>query len=71
MISEGDKYRAELLKILGCSLATPLGILILNIANPDFWKLSWNLILYIIISFVSFYCAIIVLRRGLHMVDED
>ena len=71
MITEGNKFRAELLKIVGLSLTTPAGKLVLSIPDVEFWKLTWNLILFIAISFILLYCAIIVLSRALYMIDRE
>ena len=70
MLKEENKYFAEILKIAGFALMTPLGKIVLNISEIDLFKLNIFFFVNLLISLVLFYFGIIFLIRGLEEVTE-
>jgi len=67
MASDGNKYRAELLKIVGFSFMAPLGKVILNIPDYTYEDINLKFFIFCLLSLVLLYIGIIVLRRGIYM----
>jgi hypothetical protein len=70
MTTDGNKYKAELLKIVGFSLITPLGKIILNIPDYTYEDINLKFFIFCLLSLVLLYIGIIVLNRGIYM-NED
>ena len=66
----GDEYRAEVFKLAGFSLFSPIGKIVLSI--PDLGLSSFNLQFYIflILSFICLYFAIILIDKGCKIADR-
>ena len=71
MITEENKYRAEIFKIAGFSLMTPFGKLVLSIPDFKLEGLNFPFVVFAIITFLSFFFGIILLSRGLDMVIKE
>ena len=65
MANEKDKYKADVLKIIGLAFMTPFGMLILKILDEAKLCLDVNHIVVLLISILLLYFGIIIVNRGM------
>ena len=63
------EYRAEIMKISGFGLMTPIGSLIVNIVNDNITIFSMRTFLALIFSIFLFYMGGIIIVRGLEIIE--
>ena len=69
MITESQKYRANLFQILGLILMTPFGILVSKFFNIELIPINFHSISALLISLFLLYLGIIVILRGLEIIE--
>lgn len=71
MVTESEKYRAQLLQILGLSFMAPTGKLYLNIPEIEITDLNLKFLAYITVSLLLVYLGIICIVRGIEILEGD
>ena len=69
MITPGE-YKAEVFKIAGFALMTPIGRLILEFPNIKLTSLNIQFFFYVLIAILLFCLGIIVLTTGLEIITN-
>lgn len=70
VITEADKYRATSFQVGSFALMTPLGRLILDLRDFTLYDLNIMFLLYVLLSLFFFYAGIILLVRGLEILEK-
>ena len=63
MITE-EEYLADIYKISGFALMSPMGKFILSIPDIDFSNLTWQFLIYLGLSTLLFFTGFIMLLNG-------
>ena len=71
MVSDRQRYRAEVFKIGGFALMTPLGRCVLYVLDHGFRNISFDLFINFLTSSVLFVFGIIVIQIGYEEVFEE
>ena len=69
MITE-EEYLADIYKISGFALMSPMGKFILSIPDIDFSNLTWQFLIYLGLSTLLFFTGFIMLLNGYAIVYE-
>ena len=69
MITE-EEYQAEVYKIAGFALMSPMGKFILSIYDTDFSNLKYRFFIYICLSTLLFFIGLIMIFSGYGIVYE-
>ncbi|OGI18706.1 MAG: hypothetical protein A3B68_03430 [Candidatus Melainabacteria bacterium RIFCSPHIGHO2_02_FULL_34_12] len=69
MISEFQKYRAQLFQISGFAFATPFGRLILKLLDLEPIALTIRFFIVLVISIFLLICGILLLIKGFEGLD--
>ena len=70
MSLNGHEYQSEVFKIMGLSLMTPIGRLVLNILENGFGDLSTNFYLDLIGGMILLLIGMWFIQRGYEIADE-
>lgn len=70
MITEEQKHLADIFKIAGFALMTPLGRIVLNIPEFNFTYLNIQYIIFALVSLALFYLGIIFMLKSIEKVTE-
>ena len=65
MISEKDKYKADVLKIIGFAVMSPFGVIAIRMFDEARLFLDFNHIIAFLISIALLYCGIMIVGRGM------
>ena len=71
MVTKRDEFVAEIFKIAGFAMMTPLGKFILDFPYLKKENININMIIYIIISVALCYFGIIVALRGIDILEKE
>jgi putative Mn2+ efflux pump MntP len=71
MIYEDRKYQAELFKIGGFALMTPLGKYIIDLLQAGVINFKINPVISFVASFLLFLLGVIMLQRGFEKLRKD
>ena len=70
MITEEQKYRAEILKITGFALIAPFGKVFLTLPFIEIFKLPAESVLYMLLTIGLTIIGIIILSIGVDLITE-
>ena len=70
MIKDGDKYKASYFQVGAFSCMTPLGKVILDIKEMNQASFTPAFFIHIVVALILFYFGIILLRKGLYVLEE-
>ena len=66
-MTTSNEYRAEVMKLTGFGLMTPIGTLLINFAISDIKIFSFRTLVFLILFLFFLYIGIIVVNRGLEI----
>ncbi len=69
MVAEAQKYRAQFFQIVGFSLFTPFGKMMMDIFDLKFEKLSMIFFIFLSISAIIGFVGIILITKGLEVLE--
>lgn len=64
-----NEYRAEVMKITGFALMTPVGTLIISFAISGIEIFCLKSLISLIVFGISFYAGVIIVHRGLEILE--
>ena len=70
MITEVQKYRAQLFQISGFSLITPIGKLILDFLNLKQTDISLKFFIYIVTAILLAFIGLVLILHGMTILEE-
>ena len=65
----GNEYRADVFKLAGFGLFTPIGKVILSIPDLKFSDFNFQFYLFLVVSVLFVYFAIILIVKGQQIAD--